>query len=340
MTIPVFKPSIRRKEMDAVLSCMVNDSLWPGQIAEQFLKELSLYLGVSGGICFREYSCALNTALDAFPLEQGDSVILSPLSPAAYHKVLSKRGLKPLWADVDESSACIDPKKAEELLSLNPKALLVHNPLGVIPDMEKLSALGLPILEDITTSVGGHTGEKKTGTYGQAVIIRFEPEDILTTGGGTAVLAASKKELGLFKRTAAELSSFSLLSDLNAALGLAQLKTLEQYIQRRRDLAALYTSALSKSKYKTLIQPGEAETVYYSFPVVFTMGIKDAVQFAKKMGIDTAPAFGDSCAAIDEEAGLCGNAKSLLNRTILFPLYPMLGKKQAETIARVLSVLP
>ena len=188
--------------------------------------------------------------------------------------------------------------------------------------------------------MGGHTGEKKTGTYGQAVIIRFEPEDILTTGGGTAVLAASKKELGLFKRTAAELSSFSLLSDLNAALGLAQLKTLEQYIQRRRDLAALYTSALSKSKYKTLIQPGEAETVYYSFPVVFTMGIKDAVQFAKKMGIDTAPAFGDSCAAIDEEAGLCGNAKSLLNRTILFPLYPMLGKKQAETIARVLSVLP
>ena len=49
MTVPVFKPSIRRKEMDAVLTCMVNDNLWPGQLSEQFVKEAASYIGAAGG---------------------------------------------------------------------------------------------------------------------------------------------------------------------------------------------------------------------------------------------------------------------------------------------------
>ncbi len=340
MTVPVFKPSIRRKEMDAVLTCMVNDNLWPGQLSEQFVKEAASYIGAAGGIALREYARAIDVALDAMELESGSSVILSPLSPKEYLPALLKRGLVPLFADVNEQSGCVEPERIEELLPRGPKAIIVHGPFGILPDMERITAIGIPVMEDLSASMGAHTGERKAGSYGKIAIIGLEPEGVITAGGGAIVTGTGRREFNILKGIGETLPQSAFMTDLNAALGLTQLRGIEQYIGRRKEIGAIYVSSLAKSRYRTLVQPGDGENVFHSFPVVFTMGTKDAVQYAKKRGVETVEGFPDAVIGVSEEARDCKTALSLSSRSILFPLYPMLGKKNVEIIAKILSTLP
>lgn len=340
MLIPVFKPSIRRKEMDAVLSCMVSDNLWPGNIAETFIKEMSLYLGVAGGVALREYPRALEVAVEALSLEPGAKVILSALDPEEYIKILQENGYQPLIVDVKEQNGCIDPSGVEKALAEKPQAMIVSHPLGFVPNLEELSAFGLPIVEDLSSGFGSHTGSRKSGTYGRFTVVRLEPEDMLTAGGGTAVLSAQKRDLGILRKIADQLSPTVKLPDFNAALGLSQLHSLEQYIHRRKELAALYTAALAKGRHKTLVQEGDAENMIYSFPVTFSLGARDAVSYAKKIGIEVIPAFRNRVLDSAPDPLAWKNASSLCQRTLLFPLYPMLGKKNALVVERVLSALP
>ena len=338
--IPVFKPSIRRKEMDAVLSCMISDNLWPGTICETFVKELSVYLGVAGGVAVREYPRAIEIALEALSLEPGAKVVLSALSPREYYDVLKIKGFEPLLVDVKEQTACLDPGLVEKALTEKPQAIIVHHPLGFVPDLEALTALEIPLIEDLSAGFGSHTGIKKSGSYGRLTLVRLEPEDMLTAGGGTAVLAVQKKELTALKRIASQLSSTVSMPDFNAALGLSQLHSLEQYIQRRKEIASLYIPALAKGKHRTLIQEGDAENMIYSFPVIFSVGAREAAAYAKKQGLEVLPAFGNSVIGSIDNPDSYKTAASLFQRCLLFPLYPMLGKKNALSVERVLSTLP
>ena len=85
----------------------------------------------------------------------------------------------------------------------------------------------------------------------------------------------------------------------------------------------------------------EAENVLSSFPVCLKDGMKETRQYALKKNVDTIPAFADAVAALDDGPGSqCVNARSLVLRCVLFPLYPMLGKRDVEAVCKVLATLP
>ena len=85
----------------------------------------------------------------------------------------------------------------------------------------------------------------------------------------------------------------------------------------------------------------DAENVLSSFPVALADGMKEVRQYALKKNVDTAPAFADTIAALeDSPAAHCANARSLVLRCLLFPLYPMLGKRDVEAVCKVLATLP
>jgi dTDP-4-amino-4,6-dideoxygalactose transaminase len=128
---------------------------------------------------------------------------------------------------------------------------------------------------------------------------------------------------------------------MNAALGIAQIASLEGFVAVRREVAAAYAQALLKSRHPSLVQKIDADNVLSSFPVALSDGMKDVRHYALKKNVDTAPAFADTIAALEESpAAHCGNARSLALRCLLFPLYPMLGKRDVEAVCRVLSTLP
>ncbi|HYW82288.1 MAG TPA: DegT/DnrJ/EryC1/StrS family aminotransferase, partial [Spirochaetia bacterium] len=134
---------------------------------------------------------------------------------------------------------------------------------------------------------------------------------------------------------------YSQLMDMNAALGISQLAALESFVAARREIALVYGQSLLRSRHTSLVQKTDAENVLSSFPVALGDGMKEVRQYALKKNVDTVPAFADTIAALeDSPAAHCANARSLVLRCLLFPLYPMLGKRDVEAVCKVLATLP
>ncbi len=324
--------------MDNVLTCLVSDRIEPGGLGHELAVRAAVYLGLEGGVCYSSYFSALAVAVDALALEPGDRVIISALSPALYLAVLSAKGLVPLVADITPDSGTLSSASAEQLMKHGPKALLLHYTLGYIPDLDALAGLGLPIIEDLSQGLGGNLGTRRCGSYGELTVIALDSSNIVTAGAGGIVLARDRRVLRALRSHAT--GNSNLLADLNASLALAQLRDIEKFVSARNDIAQAFSRNLMKSRHKTLLQDREADNVYFSFPVVLSSGMREARQYARRHDVDTEPAFEHSVASTAGDEFDCSHARRITARCLLFPLYPMLGKKNAETIARVLASLP
>lgn len=285
--------------MDAVLSCMVTDSLGPGSLSDQLSGAVSDYLGLAGGIALRERARAFAIAVGLLDLEPGSRVLLDPLVPHAYHAVLHELGLVPVYVDVSDDSLCIDAERAEAFVETTrgteaePAAIVTHTTLGFVPAMESLASLGMPVIEDVSEGIGANTGEERVGRFGRFVIVGMEPEDVITAGGGTLLLASSKSDRTALRRRAEGLSADALLPDMNAALGLTQIREIEKFVARRAEIASVYARALMRGRHRSPVQPGDGQNVYLSFPVLAEGSVSDVVSYAKKKGVEARQAFSD-----------------------------------------------
>ena len=340
MIIPVRSSYIRRKDMDSVLSCMVEDSAEPGSFLSKFLKVAKEQLGFDQGAAFRSPVSALSAALDCFALPEGAVVALSALSPAYYAYVLKDKRLNPLWMDIQPDTGCPDPEslaKARESARL----LLLYEGAGIVPNPEEYVDLGIPIIEDVTESLGAFVGQTRAGTLGALTVLGLEHGGLATAGGGALVYANGRREAQVLRNLSDSLPSELIMTDLNAALGLSQIRALERTFERRRELARIFEEALTRSKHSALRLPGEGEPAYFGLPVILPSGVKDVRSYARKKEVDTTLAFEESCVAkslVPEKA--CPKAVSLALRCLVFPLHPRIGKSAAQKISRVLATLP
>ncbi len=365
MALPVFRPTVKRKDMGSVLSCIVSDRLGPGEISRDLVSRVCHALGHAGGISLATSYLAVSAALEALGLAPGDAVVLPALAPATWLRVLNDRGLVPMVADVDAETGSLDAAQAAAAVQKGAKAIMVHHTLGIITDVPALAPLGVPIIEDASQALGGRVGETPCGGMADVCLLSMEPEHIITCGGGALVLGRSRQAASALKRLQEGSPRYSPLADMNAALGISQVAALEAFVAVRREVAGAYAQALLKSRHKALVQKTEADHVLSSFPVALMDGMKDVRTYALKKNVDTVPAFAESIAALgtstpdqpsamstaaapdgaaegasaDPAAG-CPNARSLALRCLLFPLYPMLGKKDVEAVCRVLSTMP
>ncbi len=341
MALPVFRPTVKRKDMGSVLSCIVSDKLGPGEISRELISRACQLLGHAGGVSLCNSYLALSVALDALGLAPRDPVILPALAPSLWLRVIVDKGLVPLVADVEPESGSINPQEVSRLAQQGAKAVLVHHTLGVIADTEALRAHGLPILEDASQGLGGTFAEKPCGSGADVCLISLAPEDIITCGGGALVLAKGKPLLAALRRVVESSPLYSPIADMNAALGISQIAALESFARVRREVAALFSQSLLKSRHKSLVSRLDSDNVLSSFPVNLADGMKEARQYALKKNVDTAAAFADTVAALDDgPAAQSANARSLVLRCVLFPLYPTLGKRDVETMGKVLATLP
>ncbi len=338
MRIPVFKPTIKRNHMDSVLSCMVSDQIAPGALSEMLAAEAARYVGLDGGVACAGYRAGLTLALESMGIERGDRVVISALSPEIYRSVLDDIGAEPLVVDVDPDSAAIRPDRVRERLAGGARAILLHYTLGFVPEMDELAALGVPIVEDLSQALGSSWAERRCGSFGELAVVSLGASGIVTAGEGALVLAGNRRRLRLLEEAARRAAL--PLSDLNASLGLAQLKEIESYIAVRRETSGVFSRSVMKCRHRTLVQRGEGGNVSYSFPVCLEQGLKEVRSYARKKNVDTLPAFGHTVAAGADDDGRFPEARELMLRCLLFPCYPMLGKRNVEAVARVLATLP
>ena len=327
--------------MDAVLSTLVDDRLGPGPVSGDFIKQCAGYTESSGGVAFREYRRAVEAVFDALEIGGDSSIIISPLAPRVYHDVIAERGVTPLYADVDTHTGCIAKSAVEKFLENQPAACLVDSPAGFVADLNSLSELKIPLIEDITTNLGGNSLGRKCGSFGRFVIASLEERNVITAGGGAFALGRTKRDVGILKKAVEAFDGTYFLPDLNAALASIQLRHIEDFISRRRDIAAAYSRSLAKGRHRTFIQDEESENVYYTFPVVFDGGVNDVMKYARNKRVMVEKAFENTCAFWStSDVTTCPNANALYLRCVFFPLYPLLSSEQIERVARVLSTLP
>ncbi|MGI5173418.1 DegT/DnrJ/EryC1/StrS aminotransferase family protein [Treponema sp. OMZ 840] len=342
MAIETFSPTIRRKEMDAVLTCMVEEKLGPGELNGRLIQQVKESFGFSGGFAVRSPAIALKYALRALGLEAGSSVMISALAPAWQYTAVTESGFNCIILDVSNETGLIIPETAEKGIKDGGRVLLLHETLGQLPNFSALNELGVPIIEDISQNAGAVIGDKSAGTFGTFAILGLEERDILTAGGGAVLAAAQNRNWSVLRKLAEQAPSTDLLPDINAALGYVQLKELARNEQIRKEIYEMYIRALMQGRHKTYSSQIEyAVPAVYSFPVILSGSFKDVKQYAAKKDIAVQPAYEHAVISVfNDLCSHCTQANSLFLRCALFPLYPRLGSAKAQKIAKVLATLP
>jgi dTDP-4-amino-4,6-dideoxygalactose transaminase len=355
--------------MDSVLNCMVSDRLSGGDYPDRFVKAARERFGFDYGLALRSPLVAMDLVYDCLGLESGDGVALSALSEAWLVRGLLRRGLKPVWLDVDPATACIAADSAARIAEGGAKALYLDAPWGIIPDPSIIADIGIPVIEDATTSIGATANsgtavnsgpepgtragvadpadvgigavEVKAGSLGAFCLIGLEHASSFTGGGGALLFAQARRDAQVLRNVSDRLTALELMPDMNAALALSQLKDLEKFIEKRRGLSEMYGQSLARAHKKALAQSVDGNPACFGCVVVLESGVKDVRAYAKKKEVDTVMAFDGSCAAAGlVPDGQAPQAASLANRALAFPLHPRIGKTAAQKIAKVLATLP
>ncbi|MBG0766864.1 MAG: hypothetical protein PWP25_153 [Sphaerochaeta sp.] len=340
--IPFYKPTLRRKDMDAVLQTMVDERIGPGERKNEFLKQFCTYIGASSGIALRSYPDALRASLLALGLPPGAKIGVSVLSPSLYSSVAKDLQLELLLGDIDAESGCLSQGEAIRLVEAGVQAILIHEPMCQIPLHSEYRQLGVPIIEDISQSLGSCFDEEKAGGYGDLVVCALEEDAVVSAAGG-AVLATMhgdyQKALNSLFRG---LREYVELPDMNAALGMIQLSNLEEHLSKRREFYTLFSNALLKTEHKVYgIGNIDFKPNGYGFCVVLDSRAEDAIKFANKYQVSVQKTFASTLARdFSDRFDLFPNALPPHLRGISLPLYPFLKQSDTELLIKVISHLP
>ncbi len=372
--IQTYSTTIRRKEMDAVLTCMVDEKIGPGELNVRFIHSLKEFFNCDGAVALRTPKDALKYALNAIDFPSGEKIMISALAPAWHYQAVESLGYVPMVLDVDESNGLVNEEIVQRAINHGGRLLLLHESMGIVPDVQSLCALGIPIIEDVSKSAGSSVSindtngnlveKKKVGSFGVYSILTLEEQDVITAGGGAVLMAPGRREWTVLKKYVDVMPRTELLPDINCALGWVQVKEFRNNEITRKRIFSLYQRACMAGKHKIYsrnltapaienqssitVQPSQIveefddSSTIACFPLVLSSSFKDVRQYAEKKGIEIKRAYEDSVIAIkeDELSDSCIRAKSLYLRCVLFPLYPRLSNQQVAKIVKVLGTLP
>jgi dTDP-4-amino-4,6-dideoxygalactose transaminase len=357
MKIEVYSPTIRRKEMDAVLTAMVEDKIGPGERARLLVAHAKEQFRFDYCLSLRSPATALSLALKAMNLEDGQGVIISALSPRYYKQVIEDLRLKPVYCDVSAALPCMSRETIEKVLAAPaddgavkgensgekrpaPRCIVVHHTLGFVPDMAALTELGLPVIEDVSQSCGSVPAEGLEPVQGTFTILGLEERDMLTSGGGALLYAMNRRDASVL-RNFGDLPPEFCLPDLNAALASVQFRETAKNLEKRKEIAQIYTQSSLRTRHKRFIPPEENGYNNYAFPLILETGLKDVLAYARKKEITVESAFADTLMGAGlVDSGACPESYSLSLRTVLFPLYPRLRSQEIERVSKLILTLP
>ncbi|SIQ04375.1 dTDP-4-amino-4,6-dideoxygalactose transaminase [Alkalispirochaeta americana] len=356
--IPTFRPTIRRADMDAVLTRLAEDSIGSGVLASEFSQKLAKYLNRRSGVSLRSWGLAFRAALTALTLPAGARIGCSVLAPEAVRRQIELMGFEAVLLDTQKEVPLLPSPLNVDYEIFRLDAIYVDTRLGFVADLESFSQLGIPLIEDVSEGLGGNTGSVMAGSVGELAIIGLEPDHIITAGGGAVVATSNTRRVSALNSAVNGESGDLPLPDMNSALGLTQMKQLETFIERRRELARRFMRTLQRTRHSLPVQPGEGENVYFALPVLVESSPRDVEHYARTHGVTVIRAFQETILnalsdadtsreeppEADSESGTVleryPHALSLAGRMVLFPLFPTLSKADQERIERVLATLP
>ena len=314
MQVQVNEPLLNGNEKKYLNECI--DTGWissEGPFIKLFEIGLSKYLNRKHAIAVSNGTVAIDIAIDALDLKKGDEIIMPTFTIISCVSGLIKKGCVPVFVDQNQDTWNMNVDQIENKISSRTKAIMVVHIYGLPVDMNKVLEIAtkynLKIIEDAAEMHGQEYLGKKCGSFGDISTLSFYPNKHITTGEGGMVLT-DNDELAEKCRSLRnlcfipeqrflhyELGYNARMTNMQAAIGLAQLERIDTFIEKKRWIGKKYTERLHsiKSLQLPLVKTAYSENIYWVYAVVIKdsqlMDAKEAMKQFADAGIGTRPFF-------------------------------------------------
>ncbi len=296
--IPLSSPDITDSERQAVADVLGSDRLSIGPHTEAFEDAVAKRAGRKYGVAVNSGTSALHLCVKALGIEENDEVITTPFSFVATTNCLLFERAKPVFVDIDPESYNADPTAIEAAITPKTKAILpveVFGNMACFDEYERIARKhNLLMIEDSCEALGGVLGDRPAGNFGNCGTFAFYPNKQITTGEGGMIVTDNEEMRDLCvsmrnqgRATEAWLSHARLgynyrMSEITAALGEAQMRRLDEILDKRRRVAEMYNNALSDVEGIHLPPMAERENASWFVYVIrladgFTQSDRDAI---------------------------------------------------------------
>jgi len=261
MKIPLSAPDLNEADIAAVTAVLRTPRLSLGPQMEQFEQSIARHVGVTHAVAVNSGTSALHLCIRALCISEGDEVIVPSFAFIAVANVLRYERAIPVFVDIDPRTLNLDPARIEEAITPRTRAIIVVHTFGSPAALDEILEIArrhrLFVIEDACEALGAQYDERKVGSFGDAAVFGFYPNKQITSGeGGMLVtndlkVAAHARKLRNHGRSDSgewlqhdELGYNYRISELNCALGAAQLQRIESILERREAIAREYQGRL------------------------------------------------------------------------------------------------
>ena len=368
--LPYCQPSIGKEEIKEVVDTLKSGWLTMGPRAIKFEEMIARYTKAKYAVVLNSCTAALHLSLIALGIGKGDEVITTPFTFASTGNVIIQVGAKPVFVAIERKTFNIDPKEIEKAITSKTKAIMPVHYAGQACDMTAIMKIAkkyhLFVIEDAAHMIGAEYKGKKIGTFGDTTCFSFYATKNMTTGEGGAVTTNDKTlaekimvlrlhgiskdawkrydKKGSWYYEIEECGWKYNITDIQAALGIHQIKKLDKFNKIRRKYAQIYNRELSGIK--GIITPYEkpnVKHVYYLYPILLENYNRD--EFIEKMAQN-----GIGCSVhfiplhlhpfyqkLGYKKGDFPNAEWVYEREVSLPLYPKMKYSDLLFVAKTIK---
>ncbi|MDR1474183.1 MAG: DegT/DnrJ/EryC1/StrS family aminotransferase [Endomicrobium sp.] len=359
--INVATPIIGEREKKLVQDVLDSKILASGKYVAQFEQSFAKYCGTDFGIANANGTASLHTALLMLGINPGDKVVTTPFTFIATSNSILFCGAKPIFVDIDPKTFNIDPIKLEEALKKekNVKAVIIVHLYGLPCDMDAILKLKrkyrFKLIEDACQAHGAEFKNKKVGSFGDVAAFSFYATKNMMTGEGGIVLTNDAKadkygrqiiNHGREGRSTHTVLGYNFrLTNLTAAIGIAQLEQLENWIARRIANAEKYNEAFKDLEFlKTPYIPENCKHVFHQYTVRVPSKERESfMKYLSDKGVGSGIYY--SCVIYKQplykklgyKSGLCKEAEKSTAEVVSLPVNPSLSIEEVDEVIKAVK---
>ena len=366
MQIPLSRPDITEREIEAVCAVLRTPNLSLGPKLAEFEAAFAEYIGRKRAVAVNSGTSGLFLCMLALGIAPGDEVVTTPFTFIASATSIMMAGAKPVFVDIDPATLNIDPAKIESKITDKTKAIMPVEVFGSPAGFDRICEIAqkhnLAVIEDSCEALGSALNERKVGTFGTMSVFAFYPNKQITTGEGGMILTddddladmcVSLRNQGRGKGgtwlSHERLGYNFRLSDINCVLGIVQLSRIDEIKAKRKQVAKWYQEMLADDdRVAVPTEPVGCDVSWFVFVVRLSEKVtleqrNKILKAMKAQGIQVANYFSPvhlqpfMVEKYGYKKGDFPAAESVCKSTIALPFYNNLTKDEVAIVCKTLK---
>jgi len=372
--IPITKPNLSEKEAQAAFDVIMSGWVVQGSKVEKFENVFAEYVGCDYAVAVSSCTTALHLALIVAGLNEGDEVICPSMSYIATSNAIVHAKATPIFAEVKPFTYNLDPEDVEKRITPKTKAILLVHQMGMPAEIDAFISLcekyNLILVEDAACALGSEYKGRRIGSHSALVCFSFHPRKVITTGDGGMICTSNKafaERCRTLRQHSMDLSPLERhtnegkimvekynevgynyrMTDIQAAVGIEQMKKMDEILLKRRNIAQRFHTAFASLNWLNLpYEPSDCKSNYQSYSLYLNKDAplkRDAfIDYLSNKGISTRHGI---MTAHSEPAYSSYKCKlpvteNLSENSVLIPIYPGLTEAEIDYIIKTIVELP